>query len=171
MLTDDRPTAVAARMHVLRGAHRHGRYMLNLDTDVVLLAPIEDLWAHFERFGRARLTTTTTTRHHHNNTTQLRPRGVTDSAGPIPSPSPRIPPAVTGPTHVVGMGAMEFAEAEGFRHFPKPQHDGNDDGINTGLSLFDLHRWRRSSSIYISGTARRRPTRHRRSGCTMHGMS
>ena len=72
---------------------------------------------------------------------------------------------------MVGMGAMEFAEAEGFRHFPKPQHDGNDDGINTGLSLFDLHRWRRSSSIYISGTARRRPTRHRRSGCTMHGMS
>ena len=27
------------------------RYMLNLDTDVVLLAPIEDLWAHFHRFG------------------------------------------------------------------------------------------------------------------------
>ena len=71
---------------------------------------------------------------------------------------------------MVGMGAMEFAEAEGFRHFPKPQHDGNDDGINTGLSLFDLHRWRRSSSIYISGTARRRPTRHRRSGRTMHGL-
>ena len=42
------------------------------------------------------------------------------------------------------MGAMEFAEHDGFRHFPKPQHEGNDDGINTGLSLFDLHRWRRS---------------------------
>ena len=45
---------------------------------------------------------------------------------------------------MVGMGAMEFAEQDGFRHFPKPQHEGNDDGINTGLSLFDLHRWRRS---------------------------
>jgi hypothetical protein len=78
--------------------------MLNLDTDVIFLTPIETLWDHFARF----------------NSSQM-----------------------------IGMGAMEYAESNGFRHFPKPQHEGNDCGINTGISLLHLERWRRFAPRYV----------------------
>lgn len=79
--------------------------IINLDTDIMLLSPIEDLWQEFHKFGE------------HN---------------------------------VIGMSAMIYAHNPKFRNFPKPQHEGVDDGINTGISLFDLQRWRSNFPNYTA---------------------
>ena len=77
--------------------------IINLDTDIIMLESMQELWGHFEHFNA---------------------------------------------TSVIGMSSMIYAEDKKFRHFPKPPHEGLDDGINTGISLFAMSAWRRLMPSY-----------------------
>jgi hypothetical protein len=50
---------------------------------------------------------------------------------------------------IVGMSKMLYAVNEKFRMFPKPRHGLLDDGINTGVTLFRLDRWRAAFPDYL----------------------
>jgi len=90
----------SSQRHFFPQTFAHTDWMINIDTDIILLASVEELWSHFQRFDSAQL---------------------------------------------VGMAAMAYDVQSihpRFRRFPKPHHEGIADGINTGISLFSLERWR-----------------------------
>jgi lipopolysaccharide biosynthesis glycosyltransferase len=77
--------------------------ILHLDTDLIFLIDVADVWRHFESFNA---------------------------------------------THVAGVSAMIFAEDPRFRRFPKPRHGELDDGINLGVSVIRLDRWRSAFPLW-----------------------
>ncbi len=94
----------ASSRHFIAQQFPNRKKIIDFDTDIIMLTPMEDLAAHFENFNSKQ---------------------------------------------IVGMSKMIYAVNKRFRMFPKPQHGLLDDGINCGVALLRLDRWRKAFPNYL----------------------